>query len=181
MDKENAEHNLKVSDIDASLNYGKVHAGKAWKATLIVLLVLSLLMIIFSLIGLFYPPYDESKFMIIFGSAFGLFMLLVTLLVYLYVHRGQRKVAQWLKDAVLLEAKSTLLGTRTEVRFPALFAKAAWIRVSFYYNGIKCTRESSYKGRKLYLAVYHKYADRNLTIAYSPKYDQVMLLKENRT
>ena len=180
MDKQITEHNLKVSDIDASLNYGKIHIGKGWTATLILLLVLSILMMVVATIGIFDRTYDSSsKFMIIFGYIFGGFMLLVTLLMYLYLRRGQKRAARWLEDAVLIEAKSTLLGTRAEVRFPAFFAEAAWIRVSFYYNGVKYTRESSHKGEKLYLAVYRKYADRNIMIAYSPKYDQVMLVKDN--
>ena len=179
MENTTAGHNLKVSDIDASLNGGRFHTGKSWNVTFIIMLVLSSLVIISALIGLADPPYDNSKFMIIFGSAFGGFMLLVTLLTYLYVNRGKRKVALWLKDAVLLEAKCTLLDTRLEVR-KSITAMAAYVRVKFSYNGKNYTRESAYKGDKLYLPVYYKYADRKIKIAYSPKYDQVMLIKDNK-
>ena len=179
MDNTAAKHNLKASDIDASLTYGKIYAAKSWKTTFIIMLVLSILVIVLALSGLFDPPYDESIFMIIGGSVFGGVMLITTLIMYLYVNRGKRKAALWLKDAVLLEAKSTLLDTKL-VRSRSATATAACIRVKFSYNGKQYTRESSYKGGKLYLPVYHQYADRKITIAYSPKYDQVMLVKDKQ-
>lgn len=180
MEDTTAEHKLKVSDIDASLNYGKIHTGKAWNATFIAMLILSVLVMVFAVVGLFDKPYDSSdKFMIIFGFVFGGFMLIVTLLLFLYVNRGKKRAALWLKDAVLLEARCTLLDTRMEVRNSAA-AKAAAIRVKFTYNGKKYTKESSYKGARTYLPVFNKYADRKITIAYSPKYDQVLLVKDNK-
>ena len=177
MDKKTAEHNLTVVDIDASLSYGKVFGGKAWDISVIFLFISSALIIMIAFIGFFYPDDGDSKFFIIFGSVLGGFMLLITLFFYLSVNYGKKKAALWLKDAVVLEAKCTLLGTRTEMRPPIFFAKAAAIRVSFFYNGIAYTRESSYKGKRTYLAIYYKYAGRNIMIAYSPSYDQVMILK----
>ena len=175
-----AEHKLKVSDIDASLNYGKIYTSKAWDATFIVMLILSVLVMVFAVVGLFDKPYDSnSKFMIVFGFVFGGFMLLVTLLLFLYINRGKKKATLWLKDAVLLEARCTLLDTSMQVR-RSVVVKAAAIRVKFTYNGKKYTKESSYKGTRAYLPVFNKYADKKITIAYSPKYDQVMLVKDNK-
>ena len=52
------------------------------------------------------------------------------------------------------------------------------IRVKFQWEGRNYVRISGNGKRKAYQKVFTKYANRYIRILYSPKYDQIMILKD---
>ena len=50
------------------------------------------------------------------------------------------------------------------------------IRVEFKLYGKRIIRKSERKGVQVYSFVYFKYADRDISVAYSPRYDKVMFI-----
>ena len=94
----------------------------------------------------------------------------------MFFNKGKKKAALWLKDAVILDAQAKSLGQTLHVR-NLIMRTATAIEVSFEYDDKRYVRQSIYKDKPLYLAVYTKYVDKKILIAYSPKYDEVMLIK----
>lgn len=94
-------------------------------------------------------------------------------------YRWNRNVDLWLQDAVHLEAKCVEMSSWKE-----LYAHEGYkILVRFRYDG---KRRTVYSGRRRkgklmteggFGGIYHYYAGRVVDILYSPKYDQVMLLR----
>lgn len=81
---------------------------------------------------------------------------------------------------MVLKAKSVLADTDWNTgRYGFPFRTSA-IKVKFKYDGKVYNKLSTYKGYTSYLAIYNKYADREILIAYSPKYDEVMILKDKQ-
>lgn len=171
-----------VQDIDASLKYGQVFSGKAWNGVFVFLYVTSGLICISAIATLICAPlifgeYDRNSigFIMICIIAIILFTILIIALK-AYVAKGKKKATLWLEDAIVLEAYAKSVGQTLHVR-NMIARTATAIEVSFEYDDKRCVRQSTYKDKPLYLAVYTKYADKKILIAYSPKYDEVMLIK----
>ena len=81
-------------------------------------------------------------------------------------YRLNQKIKLWLQDAVRLEAKCSELGARGG----AYAGAGIEITVSFCYDGNQRTASG-------FGLVYKNYAGRVVDILYSPKYDQVMMLR----
>lgn len=83
----------------------------------------------------------------------------------------RRKIKRWLEDAVLLSAISKKL-------LSAGIPSSSKIQIEFVYNGKK-KKQVSLPGKLLQIqTIFSRYADREIQILYSPKYDQVMILKD---
>lgn len=93
----------------------------------------------------------------------------------------RKDVYLWLEDAVELNAYSKNIGTKYWLGIPSIR-----LQVEFDLNGVHYVRSTDNevrgaldKGRPVgYFAHITKYADRKIKILYSPKYDQVMVLKK---
>ncbi len=86
-------------------------------------------------------------------------------------------VKPWLDDAVEIESFSKKVG---EIRL-GIQPKSTKIQVKFTWQGTHYIRESTVKlfgGQEGYAGWFNKYADRKVRILYSPKYDEVILLKD---
>ena len=99
--------------------------------------------------------------------------------VYLVVKdfRVKSKVKMWLNDAVVLKAYSMKTGEYKSFLFP----NACAIDVKFSFNGINYVKSSNIKtfgGKTGYLTTLEKYANREIDIAYSPKFDEVLIIKQ---
>lgn len=173
--------NLKSEDIDATLKYGQVF-GKGLRAAIISVYVLSgiaFAIMLTMLIGipLTVGEFDSSSIAAIVGSGSTCVLVSICMTcVLLYCRSGKKKVDLWLKDAVLLKARTKSIGERTVFRV-FMVREAAAIEVEFVYNDMRHIRQSTYKGKPAYLPVFMKYANQTITIAYSPKYDEVMFIK----
>lgn len=173
---------LKSEDIDATLKYGQIFAGKAWRRVFLSMYILSgiiLALIIFMLIGipLTLGEYDKNSIIaIVFCSCVTVLLLLMLISIQRYFRSGKKKVDVWLQDAVLLKAKAVSRGERLLFR-GIMVRTAVVIEVDFTYDNNRYVRQSTYRGKPLYLPVYLKHTNKIITIAYSPKYDEVMLIK----
>lgn len=103
---------------------------------------------------------------------------------YLLLHRNERirkEIEKWVEDAILVDAYIRELD-----RKPGIIYTLIKFQVEFNIEGIPYIRSSeqeeqmpgSYKSLKGYFADMSKYINRNVKILYSPKYDQVMILKK---
>ena len=166
-----------VQDIDASLKYGQVFSGKIWGSAVILLSIASACIgIVVIIIPITSIEYRSDIIFIVCGSFLFIFLVLSTVIIQMFFNKGKKKAALWLKDAVILDAQAKSLGQTLHVR-NLIMRTATAIEVDFEYDDRRCSRQSTYKDKPLYLAVYTKYADKKIRIAYSPKYDEVMLIK----
>ena len=94
--------------------------------------------------------------------------------------RSRKEILLWLDDAVELEAYSTGIADLDS----GVSKTMARIQVDFDFNGERFSRVS--EGRMVgdktspdgYHAIWTDYADRKIRILYSPKYDQIIVLKD---
>ncbi|MDE6557492.1 MAG: hypothetical protein K2K39_00135 [Clostridia bacterium] len=94
--------------------------------------------------------------------------------------RSRKEIIVWLEDAVELEAYSTSIADIDS----GVSQTMARIQVEFEFNGERLSRVS--EGRMIgekdspdgYHVIWTDYADRKIKILYSPKYDQVLVLKD---
>ena len=119
------------------------------------------------------------------------FMLLPIIFLFLILRNEKirKEIKLWLQDAVELGAFcEILLSDHTDTPLlDAIFSlppSKAKIRVKFKYNGKHYSKDSGYKNKNGefkndYQAVWVKYADKSINILYSPKYDEVIVLKNN--
>lgn len=174
--------NLKSEDIDATLKYGQIFASKRLRIIFISLyvlfgIVLAIVLTMLILIPLTVGEFDSNSIVaIVFCSGMSIILSIIVTCVLLYCRSGKKKVDLWLKDAVLLQAKTKSLGEQMLFR-GLMVRKAIAIEVKFVYNDLRYIRQSTYKGKPAYLPVFMKYANQTITIAYSPKYDEVMFIK----
>ena len=169
---------LTIKNVDASLSYGKIYSSKRWDIIVIILVILGIIALVVAPIGMIKKKKNKDLlFSVIMGFIIGGVSLLASFLIGMYVSYGRRKAKLILQDAVLLNARAESLGTQFEVRYPALVMTTMAIRVKFCYHGRKIVKESTHKGNRFFLMVFKKYANREIKIAYSPKYDEVLLLK----
>ncbi len=173
--------NLKFDYIDATLKHGYTFSSKVLKAFFIlmyVLFALELVCFMGMLIGICFAGDGCTEDDIITFSCGGSISTVIfvgVLLFNLWVHSHKKKIDLWLEDAVLLDAEAMSLdGMTVESRSRAT---AIVLKVTFKYNGKRYTRQSVNKDEPHYSTLYKKYARcEQIKIAYSPKYDEVMLI-----
>lgn len=173
-----------IKKVDAILNYGKIYSSLLWNVIFVIILFFAICLILVAIfIGLneiqsIDKESTSAVGSVIGGCSIGCFVLIVDLIMYAYVNYGRKKAKIFLGDAVLLDAETKSLGSKTEIRFPVIFASAYAIRVIFYFNERKIIKDSIYKEKLVYLPIFKDYINRKIKIAYSPKYDQVLILKD---
>lgn len=174
--------NLQSEDIDATLKYGQIFVSKGWRILFITMYVsmgITFAMALAMLIGipLTVGEFDSSSIAAIVGcSSLSIMLSIIFTCLLLYFRSGKKKVEVWLQDAVILKAKTKSIGEQWLTR-NFMVRKAVAIEVEFVYNDLRYVRQSTYNGKPAYLPVFGNYANQTITIAYSPKYDEVMLIK----
>lgn len=167
-----------ISKIDASLSQGNFITGK--KAIFLYLMfVVALSFPLLSVIVLFFP--SDLDYTIIFALIGGniMFLALFTVLVYICIKnsRLKQKIIVWLEDAIEIKAYSKKIGENRLGFQP----KATKIQIVFKFADQTYVRDSAGKvfgGWQGYLGTYTKYADREIRILYSPKYDEILILRD---
>ena len=129
-----------------------------------------------------------SLFGVMEESYFWIVMLLSLLfvgfaLIFLIPHASlKRKIRPWLEDAVLLTAQSQTAAVRKV--YARVTYEVVKISVKFFYNGEKHIQASGnpekHKELNGFSQCYWDYTDREIQILYSPTYDQVMILWEDK-
>lgn len=173
--------NVKLEDIDASLSYGQIFSSKKWTHFFVFIYILigvAVAICVTVIVGVIITTgeFDSDAIAMVVALGFLGLLLLSMILLQSFVNKGKRKAACWLEDAVVLEAWAESIGQTLHIR-NILVRTATAIEVSFEYNGKRYIRQSVYKDKTLYSAVFTKYVNKKIMIAYSSLYDEVMLIK----
>lgn len=162
----------------ASLEIGGIITG----VILVIIYLIFTLSLMLTIGFLIYFIVSNDNDALIISITFFIFMLLFLLVVILQQWQA-RRVKLWTQDAVALTAKSSTIGN--SYAYTMVFPmKTKKILVQFEYNGRIIRKESGseHKSRQNnlngYARLFKKYADREISILYSPKYDQVLILKD---
>ncbi|MCH5158381.1 MAG: hypothetical protein J1F33_04185 [Clostridiales bacterium] len=174
--------NLNVEDIDALLSRGQICAGKFWRNFFIGFYIFAGLLFAVAIGFLIGVPLSVGEFdfdiiiTIVCFSGAGLLIVISVTLIRLYCRSIVKKTELFLNDAVLLNAQAKSLGEPYVFR-NTFYCKGCSLEVSFTYNGVNLCRQSKYKDIYIFSPVFYKYVNKSVYIAYSPTYDEVMLIK----
>jgi len=177
---------MKISNIDASLKYGRFFTGK-WLAFLYSALIIAffiplitIIMIFLTFFGLVWD--NDMIFALAFCNVFSLSLAAICLWTIICNNKLRKRIVMWLEDAIEIKAFSKTLATRSFL----LQSKLVKMKVRFKLADVDYVRDSAGKmlgaGKKLegYHKIFVKYADRKINILYSSKYDQVLILKDKK-
>jgi len=169
---------MQLSNIDASLSHGLFVAGKKM-SFLCFATSLLLLLPLLTIIMLIIPGIEWERKMIIalvMGNLLfiSLFILIINLIA--GYKKLEKKVVLWLEDAIRLRALTMRLDK------VSLAYKPFQIQVNFEFDGRMYQRVSA-PGNviKGYHKIFSRYGDREINILYSPKYDEVLIIKDCMT
>ena len=176
---------LDLKRIDVSLSHGKVLIGTTLfllyfsaVISLLISLMIVLCMIFFSVGQL-----DFDKETIIGLSILGIMGVLffcVCLFVIIKNFKFKKKLLNWQNDFIELHAYSKKIDSCKYGLFSPIASK---IQVQFRIGDKRIRKDSSFKafgGGEGYSNAFNKYANRQIQILYSPKYDQVLILKDKK-
>jgi hypothetical protein len=172
---------MQISNIDVSLSLGQLLWKKQKKALWLFMIAPSLLplfTIVFAVVLLINKIQWDGIIIFVMVSFNLIFLLLLILPIYIIIkdRKNKNKIKLWLDDAIETKAYSKKTGELKLLFLP----KGIVIQVTFKINNKNYIKDSTVKvfgGGKAYLASFKKYADREISILYSPKYDEVLILK----
>ena len=171
---------MQISNINATLSYGKFFSGLQ-KKFLYVVLCISLLTVILtiSLFPVYMNELSLSEAIILLVANTLLIGGFAAYLFYLVLknHKVERIILESIQDAVFVEAD---IRDITESSFD-WFYSGAKIEVKFQYDGRKFCIDSGVQGKTNrlngYDKVFRRYSNRKVQLLYSPKTGQIMFLK----
>ena len=170
---------MKVQDIDITLSDGQLQTGSR---IFLLGLGLSLAMIypiitIIIAIGYSFIMQEQGIWLFIFLNTVCIAFFIICLWALLKNRTLAKEIDKWLEDARETTAISRLVGEY----YMGMQPKVGKIEITFWLDGKRYVRESTAKGwggQKGYMACFRKYAERNVRILYSAKYDKVMIPKD---
>lgn len=177
-----------ISDIKLTLKYGYFN-GENYKKLLgahiaftSICLAGLVLGIVLATIQQINDPDSVGSFIVtLIVSIFAFSFLPIILFILLHRNEKIRKeVEKWIEDAIMADAYIKSIDKRAGVIISLIK-----FQVDFDIDGIHYTRTSeeekqilfSFKSTKGYFPYMSSYIDKKVKILYSPKYDQVMILK----
>lgn len=170
---------MEVTKVDVSLSHGQFFNKKQFLVVYFAMAAVCLFPLL-TIILLCIPDVEwdsEMVLVVVLGNLFA--FAFMSLLVYVEIknRKLKSKIQLWLEDAVEIKAYSKKIGENRLGMQP----KATKIQVRFTIDGNHYVKESTYKvfgGWEGYVGCFNKYADKEVEILYSPKYDEVMILRE---
>lgn len=164
-----------IKNLAGALSFGAIYTG--WVLCLIISSCVAsfALMISMCILAL---VIDYELFLIAAVSALFAIPFLVVMVIN-FVNCA--KIKKWAKNAVKLKAFARAIDIST-THTPVFRQRTTKLSVSFKYNNKTVIKESGKRGGAFssingYSALFNKYADKELTILYSPIYDEVILMK----
>lgn len=178
-----------LSNIAVSLAYGAFEGSNRKKLiiayVMLVIIFCSAIILGVILLSIEYINNPNSSLPVFIGGILSIIIgfSLVICVFSVLVHRNEeirKQILLWIEDAIELNAYSRNIGTEKN-----LLSTLVKLQVEFKYDGIRYVRTSENEHRSLislgrpvgYFAGVSMFADKNVKILYSPKYDQVMILK----
>jgi len=168
---------MKLSNIDASLSKGRFFTG-IWLAFIYSFLGICAFSILLSFFAITMGAvFGEKVFIFIFGSLalISAFFSIIPIQIIVINKKIEKQIKLCLGDAIQLKGVCEKLNITGVWKF-----RQAHIEIRFKHNGKKHKKRSiggTIGGRNGYNRVFTKYADKEVNILYSPKYDQVFILK----
>lgn len=174
---------MRIEDIDVSLSKGNLS-----KNPILLLLYLGVAVgccvPVLTLIMLCIPQIEwDNRLVGIMAGLNVFFIAVIFLLAFLIIKNNRivKEVKTWLEDAVEIKAHSKKIG---EIRSGMFYVLSIQIEIRFQYGGKVHKKQSSVKVSGLpkgYAEWFNRYADKDVDILYSPKYDEVMILKDKES
>lgn len=185
----NTRQQKDLTKIKFLLNNGKFDGDSRTKVILIYVAFVCLCvgLIVLSITMLSIEQVKEPRMIgefigIIIGIIFAFSLLpIIWLILVIRNERLRFKIFIWLEDAIELTAYAKCIGTKYWIGIPLIK-----LQIEFNINGIKYVRTSEEekrglidKGRPIgYFSGISEFANKEIRILYSQKYDQVMILKD---
>lgn len=163
-----------IKKVAATLEFGAIYTG----VFPIFLLLMFFLSIASTALILFLSLYGHPE--IGFGSIIIFLIAAAFLSAFIINQKNCKKVKLWIEDAVILTASSKSIGN-ANMPSDMFHRKAIKLRVTFKFQNKIITKESGKKAHSPlngYTPLFRKYANRKIQILYSPKFDQVMIIKD---
>lgn len=157
----------------ASLKYGRI-----WKKSALILWIMEvfgLVLAAYSFCYLVGETIDWMGFVLLF--VVGMFFVIVSFIFLLKNFLVINKCKKWLQDAMLLNAKAKGIKHPNWI-VPEDFGRIK-LEITFIYNNKKIKKFSGTKPTNGYSLIFFRFADKDINILYSPKYDEVMILANN--
>ena len=184
-DEEKRQYLLRIG-MTASL--GSFAWGKRSHLVMGVLVYLSVLVIIFGGIIIAYFFLENPSFndfmIIVLGLIFVFIVALMPLIcIFLLFSKRKKKILIWLEDAIEGEGITKTIGKRKWM----IVASLIKLKIEFTVNGVKYERYTgdekvspywNYHANDGYYSGIEKFADKQVKVLYSPKYDEVMILND---
>lgn len=162
-----------MQDIVASLKYGRVWSKK-WVLYWDVYIFIGGICSTCAFISLFGSARDFNNFFVYFCcglilGGIGLYIILKNMLL-------KKRIKVWVQDAIILNAFVWKIAHGySRTGFPV--KKNVKIKIQFFHENNFIFRCSGTKESNGYDTVFYQFIDKEIDILYSPKYDEVMLLK----
>ena len=178
---------MDISRVAASLESGRLLTGgwlKFFYFGMIFPLLLPSITMLMVIASLFVEEFWNLLMIIssISCAVFGLFMSTIFAYFISCNKKLKRRILLYLEDAIETRASTKTIDTFKTIGHPQIM-KEFKIQVNFKIYGLFYSRTSGIAGSNKihngYDKVFAKYADRNINILYSPKYDQVLVLKDS--
>lgn len=179
-----------ISKVVGVLDYGPFewHKRKVLIITLVILTIVMLFAIAFlvTMLSIEHIASQDPNAPFIISMIFlGMVFLVPSTIFLVFLIRNEKlrgKIQLYMEDAIVVKAKTKKIDSRYSFPF---FIESSKIQVDFTIDGKHYQRlsrnalsKSSDKGG--YYPIWSKYVDREITIAYSPKYDEVMILNDKK-
>ena len=166
-----------IKDIAGALSFGAIYTGlKSWLINGCFMLSIALMISM----GILALVVDSELFLVVAVSALFAIMFFIVMVIN-YVNCA--KIKKWMKDAVKLKAFAHAIDNSTTHTL-VFRQQTTKLSVSFEYNNKTIVKESGKKDGAFsvingYSTLFNKYADKEITILYSPEYDEVILMKHS--
>ncbi len=161
-----------MEQVVASLKFGRI-----WKKSALFLWIMEtmgLMLVTYSFWNLVGETIDWVGFVLLF--VVGLFFAIIAFVFLLKNFLLINKCKKWLQDAVLLKARTKGIKHPNNI-VPEDFGRIK-LEITFIYNKKKIKKFSGTKSTNGYDLIFSRFADKDINILYSPKFDEVMILKD---
>lgn len=168
---------MMIKKISITLEFGRIYTG----LLLMFFYMMFFLSVLTSCVIFIIALIEDSRLFLVFSLC--VLMAFCFAAVIIINHKNCLRVKEWLKDSVKLKAYAKTLD-ESKVYSGFIPLKATKIIVTFVYNGKHISKMSGKQDSAIsrfngYSSALEKYVNREIDIMYSPKYDQVMILKPN--
>ena len=116
---------------------------------------------------------------IVVATIFAIELIIICVVLFYFFHQ-RKKVKKWLEDAIECEGYTEIIDMKKSLRATLLKLKIDFVMDGEIYT--RTTGDSSnlgdYNAMNGYYSGIEKFADKEVKVLYSPKYDEVMILND---